>query len=70
MDLDGKTDYCDEIKTRCRGSLDLWPMPVDVQVRLAMRQLEHGYSLSQRIYTSGTCKVILVFEDGFIGVCF
>ena len=26
-------------------------MPVDEQVRLAVRQLEHGQSLSQRIYS-------------------
>jgi hypothetical protein len=38
------------MRTRCRGSLGLWPTPVDVQDRLAVRQLEHGQSLSHRIY--------------------
>lgn len=38
------------MRTRCRGSFGLWPMPVDVQERLAVRQLEHGQSLSHRIY--------------------
>lgn len=46
----GGTNYWDEIRTRCRGSLALWPTPVDVQDLLAMRQLEQGQSLSQRIY--------------------
>lgn len=39
-------------------------MPVDVQARLAMRQLEHGYSLSQRIYTDIT-KVIPAVDVAF-----
>lgn len=46
----GVTNYWDEMRTRCRGSLGLWPTPVDVQERLAVRQLEHGQSLSHRIY--------------------
>jgi hypothetical protein len=46
----GGTNYWDEIRTRCRDSLGLWPTPVDVQDLLAMRQLEQGQSLSQRIY--------------------
>lgn len=46
----GVTNYWDEMRTRCRGSLGLWPTPVDVQDRLAVRQLEHGQSLSHRIY--------------------
>lgn len=43
------TDYCVEIKTLWRCSLGFWPAPVELQTRLAIRQLEHGDSLSQRI---------------------
>lgn len=48
--LQGRTHYCEEISTRCRGSLGRWPTPVEVQDLLAVRQFEHGQSLSQRIY--------------------
>ena len=44
-----ETYYCEEMRTRWRGSLGRWQEPVDVQESLAVRQLEHGQSLSQRI---------------------
>lgn len=44
-----ETDYCVEINTLWRCSLGFCPAPVELQTRLAIRQLEHGDSLSQRI---------------------
>ena len=41
--------YWDEIRTLERGSLDRWPTPELLHDRLAVLQLEHGESLSQRI---------------------
>lgn len=43
------TNYCVEINTLWRCSLGFCPAPVELQTRLAIRQLEHGDSLSQRI---------------------
>lgn len=43
------TYYWLEIRTRCRGSLGFCPAPVELHIRLAMRQFEQGESLSQRI---------------------
>lgn len=45
----GSTDYCVDIKTLCLASLGFWPAPVELHWRFAIRQLEHGDSLSQRI---------------------
>lgn len=44
-----KTDYCVEIKTLCLASLGFCPAPVELHTRFAIRQFEHGDSLSQRI---------------------
>ena len=41
-------DYWEDIKTRCRCGLGRLAA-LFVQTRLAVRQLEHGWSLSQRI---------------------
>lgn len=46
---DKETDYCVDIKTLCLASRGFWPAPVELQTRFAIRQLEHGDSLSQRI---------------------
>jgi hypothetical protein len=45
------TYYWEEMRTRWRDSLGRWPAPVEVHVRLAVRQLEHGHSLSQRTWS-------------------
>lgn len=45
----GRLYYCDDIRTRCRASLGRWPSPELLQALLAVLQLEHGVSLSQRI---------------------
>jgi hypothetical protein len=42
--------YCVEMRTRCRPSLGFCPRPVELHVRLAILQLAHGESLSQRIW--------------------
>lgn len=44
-----ETDYCVDIKTLCLASLGFCPAPVELQTRFAMRQFEHGDSLSHRI---------------------
>lgn len=41
--------YWLEIRTLWRGSLAFWPRPVELHDLWAVRQLEHGDSLSQRI---------------------
>jgi hypothetical protein len=41
--------YWLEMRTRWRGSLGFWPRPRELQLLCAIRQLEHGDSLSQRI---------------------
>lgn len=53
---EGLSYYCEDMRTRWRGSLGRWPAPVDVHGRLAVRQLEQGQSLSQRIYQKISCK--------------
>lgn len=45
-----ETDYCVDINTLCLASLGFWPAPVELQIRFAMRQFEHGDSLSHRIW--------------------
>lgn len=45
-----ETDYCVDIKTLCLASLGFCPAPVELQTRFAMRQFEHGDSLSHRIW--------------------
>lgn len=60
------------MRTRCRGSFGRWPAPVDVQDLFAVRQFEHGQSLSQRIYIREAMKlnVSLVHhgrQDGRLG---
>lgn len=45
-----ETDYCVDIKTLCLASLGFCPAPVELQTRFAIRQFEHGDSLSHRIW--------------------
>lgn len=45
-----ETNYCVDIKTLCLASLGFCPAPVELQMRLAIRQFEHGDSLSHRIW--------------------
>lgn len=44
-----RTYYCVDINTLCFASRGFWPTPVELHIRLAIRQLAHGDSLSQRI---------------------
>jgi hypothetical protein len=43
------TYYWVDIRTRCCDSLGFWPAPVELHFRRAVRQLEQGDCLSQRI---------------------
>ncbi len=45
-----ETDYWWDMRTLCLASFGFCPMPVELHPRWAMRQLEQGDSLSQRIY--------------------
>ena len=45
------THYWAEIRTLCLPSLGFWPAPVVAHCRWAVRQLEHGVSLSHRIFS-------------------
>lgn len=51
---DGSSYYCEDIRTLCFDSLPLWLAPIELQLFWTAWQLEHGYSLSQRISVVGS----------------
>lgn len=51
---DGSSYYCEDIRTLCFDSLPPRLAPIELQLFWTAWQLEHGYSLSQRISVVGS----------------